>query len=240
MCLDLLVAGHVRSYIDFFHMVVEPARTAPSPYSPKVLNDFKKLLTAAEDSQRKGDSTAIYQTRKHLASYFQDLGNDEVAAGYYREALDIASLISGDRTWEVEGARNLGTVLESSGKSAEALEYYEQSRKLARLTKNQEAENLASKAIVNVRMNVAEQLEDEGKYQEAISHYTECIEVLESGSSDAQLLNDVHYRLGKAYKQIGDIETAIKYLEAFLEKAKSFGDKTKEGFAQAALASCYE
>ncbi|KAJ3038294.1 WD repeat-containing protein 33 [Rhizophlyctis rosea] len=205
-----------------------------------MLHDFKMLLTAAEDSQRQGDRKEIYEARKHLAGYFQELNRSETAADYYREVLDIASKIPEEPSYEVEAARNLGTVLEQLDNADEALGFYERSRSLAQQIGNKDAQILASKAIVSVRMTIAEELERTNHLPEAISHYQQCVEIIESSSADPHLLNAVHYRLGKANQQMGHVEEAIKYLDTFLQKTREFGDQTKEGWAQAALAACYE
>ncbi|KAJ3200229.1 hypothetical protein HDU67_002230, partial [Dinochytrium kinnereticum] len=57
---------------------------------------------------------------------------------------------------------------------------------------------------------------------------------------DETLAFDLKFRLGKAYRQIGEIDKAIEYLDEYLKKCQSDGDRAKEGPAQAALASCYE
>ncbi|KAJ3055939.1 Tetratricopeptide repeat protein 29 [Rhizophlyctis rosea] len=239
IALDLLKEGYVRSYIDFFHMVIQPQQGTLT-FDAAMLQDFKLLLTAAEDSQRQGDRKEIYETRKHLAGYFEELNRNDTAVDYYREALDIASKIPEEPSYEVEAARNLGNVLEALNKTEEALTYYERSKLLSSQATNKDSTALASKAIVSVRMRIAEELERTSHLPEAITHYLQCIDIIESGSRDPLLLNDLRYRLGKAYQKSGRVEEAVKYLDTFLEKAREIGDKTKEGWAHAALAACHE
>ncbi|TPX67897.1 hypothetical protein SpCBS45565_g03532 [Spizellomyces sp. 'palustris'] len=238
ICRELLKEGHVRSYIDFFRMVELNA----SEFNPpaEALHELKQLLTVGEDSQRSGDHRLIYESRKNIAGYFRSLGKFDIAMTYYKEALDRARLISNDRNVEIEATRNIGDVLESDGLALEASDMYEQSRMLARDQNNTEAEILAAKHLVDVRMKIARQQEKNGVYSDAIAHYMHCIRILQESNPDEETLNDLNYRLGSAFRRNGDIPTAIEYLETFLEKVRKYGDNVKEALAQEVLASCYE
>ena len=163
--------------------------TVPTlPQTKENLTKLKKLLTEAEDSQRlvslgaasasrgaMGDHyKTIYIAKKNIATYFHhEIGNLDVAIGYYKEALEASKMIhssnsdgahastgagSSDVECEVEGNLNLGRALEKQGKNFEALNYYEQSRKLANFKGDTNAETLASRCIVLVRTKIAEQV----------------------------------------------------------------------------------
>ena len=64
-----------------------------------------------------------------------------------------------------------------------------------------------------------------------------CVEIIKESVPDD---NSFHFKLGRAYKSIGDIPIAIALLESYLSKSQAMGDKTKSGKAQMELASCYE
>ncbi len=68
---------------------------------------------------------------------------------------------------------------------------------------------MASKALVQVHIGIAESLENSGQFQEGISHYLQCIQILEREQNEKSI-SDIEFRLGKAYKEIGNIPTAIK------------------------------
>lgn len=68
-------------------------------------------------------------------------------------------------------------------------------------------------------------------------------------SSERLLLYELNFQLGKAYKETGELDLAIKvksqslmlqHLTIFLELCKKTGNHTKEGWAKVILASCYE
>ncbi|KAJ3108070.1 Tetratricopeptide repeat protein 29 [Phlyctochytrium planicorne] len=151
------------------------------------LQKLKKLLIAAELTQRTTDARSIYDSKKNIAAFFHHLDDSELAVKYYKEALDASKSIISSKETEVEASQNLAAVLEQYGRPSEALEYYEISRKLARDSGNVEGDTRSSKNIVHVRVKIAEQ-----------------------------------------------------YLEEYLQKCQEDGNRSKEGPAQAALASCYE
>ncbi|KAJ3193834.1 hypothetical protein HK101_004003 [Irineochytrium annulatum] len=175
-------------------------------YTPNNLTSLKRLLTKAEDSQRTTDSRTIYESKKNIAMFFHDLGNDEMAIKYFREALESSRLMHSTKDTEVEAAHNLGSVLDYDGKSEEALENFELSRKLAKDSGNVKAETRAANSIVTVRIKIAEQLEAVDNHAAAITHYQSCLSI----SQDQDLMDNLRFRLGKSHRQIGEIDVAIK------------------------------
>ncbi|KAI8911948.1 hypothetical protein DFJ77DRAFT_83532 [Powellomyces hirtus] len=243
LCLELLRDGRVQSYIDFFRMTISHGPLSSSQQHAdegQLLHELKELLIAAEASQRRGDAKLGYESRKNIARYFQVQGNHELAIAYYREALDKARQIADDRGIEIEAARNIGLELERDGKPHEASDFYDTSRQLARACSNSDAEQLAAKSLVSVRMKLAKQQEKSKQYDAAIGQYNFCMQILLESCPDEQTMNDLNYRLGRAHQQIGNIPTAIEFLETFLLKVRKYGDRVKEGWAQAVLASCHE
>jgi lipopolysaccharide biosynthesis regulator YciM len=85
------------------------------------------------------------------------------------------------------------------------------------------------------------QLDEENQVQEAIHRYMETLKVIqESCADDNDLINQVHFQLGKSYQHLGDIENSIKYLESYLQYCKSLNNVDKAGEAEAVIATCYE
>nr|KAJ3422785.1 Tetratricopeptide repeat protein 29 [Polyrhizophydium stewartii] len=228
ICIELLIEGHIHSFIDFFHMAVED--TIGIEFTSGMLEKLKQLLTMTEDSLRSGDASAIYESKKSLANFFLASESFDLAIAYFKEAHDTASRIQNNAAAEIEATRNLGLALEKAGQIDQAIGFLERSRSIAVDRGNAEGELRASQDL----------LEHSGNYPDAISHYAQCLDYLKHGAHDERSICDLEFRLGKANKEIGQIETAIKYLESFVSKAKTLNDKNKEGWAQATLASCYE
>lgn len=207
-------------------------------YTPESLIEFKNLLMKVEESQRLGNPLSIYDSRKNIAAYFENLKLYDVAVSYYNEALDIALKSGAAPLVEMEAMLNLGRAMEEKGNLTAALDLFERSRTIAISKNNIEREEFASKGLIGVYLKIAESLENASDYQQAIKNYLKCHQIQEK--IDEKSLLDIEFRLGKAYKEINDIPIAIQYLEKFLAGSKRVGDKKKEGLAQAALASCYE
>ncbi|KAJ3087476.1 Tetratricopeptide repeat protein 29, partial [Phlyctochytrium bullatum] len=237
ICLDLLKDGFVKSYCDFFSMVFQ---NEEETFSNDELQALQKLLSASELSQRSTDARPIYEAKKNIAQFFRKLNRSDLAVKYFKEALDSAKMLIGNKEIEVEASQNLGQVLEHYERPTEALDYYEISRKLARDANNVEAEVKNSKRIVGVRVKIAEQLEAQHDCHGAIAHYIQCLTIVQESNFDESLAYDLKFRLGKVYRQVGEIEKATEHLEDYLHRCQAEGDTAKEGPAQAALASCYE
>ncbi|KAI8613678.1 hypothetical protein BC830DRAFT_1131013 [Chytriomyces sp. MP71] len=259
ICFELLVGGQIHSFIDFFNIVnptasaltsATPSSTAspkgsiPAGYSLEDLQTLKSLLTTCELSVRSGDQSQVYAAKKALGFFYQRLpqvsGFLETSAGYLREAFECAKVIHGKKFYEIEAAHNLGLVLASMGQAHEAVKMYEHSRNLAADKGDAQAEQLASKSLVGARILIAQQLERDGQFKEAISHYAQSIQIIEKSKPDEKVVNDLHYCLGNAFKQDNQIITAVEYLDKYLEKCKDLNDHQAAGRAQLALATCYE
>ncbi|KAL5036877.1 hypothetical protein BDV3_006032 [Batrachochytrium dendrobatidis] len=238
ICQDLLVTGHISSYMEFFHMAVE--NQLGIEFTPDMLHALQNLLTIAEDSSTRGDAKAIYESKKNLAQYFLLSSNYNMAISYFRETLDAAAGIKDDPMVEIEATLSLGHALEKSEHVNESIECYENTRKLAASRNNLDGEIRACQHLVSGHTHMAESFEYSGDYDQAIFHYTKCLEYLTHPVYDEMTISDIEFRLGKVHKDIGQIETAIKYLERFVAKPNLINDKSRQGWAQASLASCYE
>ncbi|KAJ1541063.1 hypothetical protein HK096_010481, partial [Nowakowskiella sp. JEL0078] len=186
------------------------------------------------------DPKTMYESKKNLAKFFQNIGNLELSIEYFKNALKIADGIPNSPS-RIEAAQNVGTVLKNYSKFRESADFFDQSRKLARELNDSESEKIASKSLIEVKSIIADQLCEMEQNIEAISQYNQCLEIRhQSFPNDEKIIIDLLHRIGKAHKEIGEIDTALKHLEMFREMCKKHGDKAKEGMAQAALASCYE
>ncbi|KAJ3122714.1 Tetratricopeptide repeat protein 29 [Physocladia obscura] len=285
ICLELLVEGHVHSYIDFFN-IVHPTVIAQSKLQSKTntstalsplqnistsnndqectiaeidLSPLKSLLTTCERSLRATAATIkggvgsgadqamvdVYNAKKALGYFYNglvDVPADMKSRGllYLREAYDVARGIYGEKSFEIEAALNLGHVLADIGDGHNALKLYEQSRRLATEKGDITAEKQASKSLINAKILIAGELEHQSNFAAAISHYSECIEIIEKSAPDDKMVNDLNYCLGNAYKEKNEIPEALQYLDKHLTFCKQSNDLNNAGKAQLSLASCYE
>ncbi|KXS11945.1 TPR-like protein, partial [Gonapodya prolifera JEL478] len=186
-----------------------------------------------------GDVEAIYESRKSLANFFLNLYNHERAIFYLQEALEMARLQSSIRKLMVEATHNLGKAYMCCGRLEDALITFEQARKAAREDRNLEADRTTTLSLSDCYLRIALKLEGEGKYNEALGHYIECMRILNE-SCAGENLGDVQYRMGCTYQSTGNLTAAMKYLEDFLASSQQTGDNQGEAMAHAALAECLE
>ncbi|KAJ3231980.1 Tetratricopeptide repeat protein 29 [Chytriomyces hyalinus] len=246
ICLELLVQGHIHSYIDFFNLLI-PVQTQspgkPHPSKPPPLQDLqrlKTLLTTCELAIRSTDRVQIYTAKRALGFFYKENSLMEMAILYLREALECAKGIHANKMFEMEAAHSLGLVLASMGHAQEALKLYEQSRSLASEKGDVAAEQLASKSLVAARILIAQEYEKDGDFKEAITQYVNSIHIIEKSTPDEKVVNDLNYCLGNAYKQDHQVDVAVEYLNKYLGKCQELEDPVSGGKAQLALASCYE
>lgn len=194
--------------ISVYDALVVGEKKVEISYTPESLIDFKNLLMKVEESQRLGNPLSIYDSRKNIASYFENLKLYDVAVSYYNEALDIALKSGAAPLVEMEAMLNLGRAMEENGNLSTALDLFERSRSIALSKNDTEREDLASKGLISVYIKIAESLEKTSNYTQAISHYLQCKKILEK--SDDNSLLDIEFRLGNAYKEVNEIQTAIQ------------------------------
>jgi tetratricopeptide (TPR) repeat protein len=119
---------------------------------------------------------------------------------YFLLALEVTKSINvGD---EIEATRNLGEALLVAGNFSEALGYFQKSYTLSTANANVAGEALAKKALVSVHTALADKLEAGLNFEDAIPHHLKCLEYVADAVDDASP-NEVYYRLGKAYQEIG-------------------------------------
>ncbi|KAI8839488.1 hypothetical protein BJ741DRAFT_547097 [Chytriomyces cf. hyalinus JEL632] len=247
ICLELLVQGHIHSYIDFFNLLIPVHTQSPGkPHQSKPppplqdLQRLKTLLTTCELAIRSTDRVQIYTAKRALGFFYKENSLMEMAILYLREALECAKGIHANKMFEMEAAHSLGLVLASMGHAQEALKLYEQSRSLASEKGDVAAEQLASKSLVAARILIAQEYEKDGDFKEAITQYVNSIHIIEKSTPDEKVVNDLNYCLGNAYKQDHQVDVAVEYLNKYLGKCQELEDPVSGGKAQLALASCYE
>ncbi|KAI8904759.1 hypothetical protein EDD86DRAFT_249532 [Gorgonomyces haynaldii] len=178
---------------------------------PEDILGFQKLLTDLE----KGN-VAVYKALKELAEFFTQQNQPQRAIEYFEQSLEEAKKIQNDSQYEIDATHNL----------REALSLLDKSVSLASEHGNLQGQLLAKSSLY----------EELGDFESAIPHHEKSLE--NHVPNDAP--NEILYKLGQAYQALGSVEKAIKNLELFLMSTREHNSKQKEGWAQCALANCYE
>jgi tetratricopeptide (TPR) repeat protein len=160
-----------------------------------------------------------------LANLFLDEGNTDKCIAYFKKALEKIETMKG-RLEEIEANRNLGEALLIQGDIFVALKYFQKSYTIVIANGYTAGEELARASLMHIHTAIADQLESNSNFEEAIPHHQKCLEFITSETAP----NEVYYRLGKAYQHtglilfltLGKIATAILNLELFLKSARKY------------------
>jgi tetratricopeptide (TPR) repeat protein len=204
--IELLSSGHVNSYVLFFNL----QHTIPEAD----LGILQKYLIEVEDSYRKTNETAIYESTTKFAQYFQKLDMMELALEYFQNALTAAKKLTKEYHYEVEGTCNLALAIKQEGRLQEALEDFEKARELAKLKEDMPRVQKCSIYLMETFTCIAENFESENKPENSIPIYKKCLELLKEADPNLELkeATDIIFRLGKSFKNMGNIEESVKVL----------------------------
>ncbi|XP_031553571.1 tetratricopeptide repeat protein 29-like [Actinia tenebrosa] len=257
LCLDMLKDGYHQSFSELFNLMEQQKqeREKLGPDSglsdlplledePDKLDQLKLHLTTAEASKRRGKMDIVYHSLLSLAKYFEESGDLWLSNHFYKSCLTTSLKIRGDgRKKESEANCNMGLALEKNGDLLKSVEYFEAFYNLTkgRLWQNDDGENLHSLSCENlkrVHTAIADGLKEEDMMA-SISYLLKAYEMAKE-SGNAQQEGLAGYRLGKAYEEVADPETAILYHNGYLEKCQQLSDGVGMGRACQALARAYE
>ena len=152
-------------------MVLEKGSQINENDSDKLVN-LKKLLTCAENNQRTGmilkainpftvltigNAKAVYKATTDISNFFESIGEYGLAVKYSRDAKEVAKLLPANEVaTELDALINYGCILEHAGEPEEALENFNNARKLSKKCNNQEIELKSTKSVIGSRIKISE------------------------------------------------------------------------------------
>lgn len=247
LCIDLLVAGHVNSFVDFFYLTHRaedsgptPAAAAsqPPPIAEHKLLQIQQLLTSAERAHRRGDSEAVYAAYESLAQGFHSAGDWRTAVYYYEKSLDLAESME-DLAQQCSANLNLGLTHDAMGDTAAAIRFHEKHLELARALGSGPRVQTANQQLVEAYRRYAEEHERKDDSHTAVLLYKRCLAAAQE-AGDLRSEGLATYRLGVACANLGDRNESIEYQQKYLHICKRIGDQLGEGAACAALAHSFK
>lgn len=249
MCVDILVSGHVQSYVDFFYLTHRPDPN-PDPsedskadkeidVSVSDMTFIKDNLTRAEASRRKGETAAVYECYNSLAEYFQKQQDSKTGVYFYEKCLEMSRL-TGDVAGEMTANRNLGSAYEALGNVQGAIRYHERHLEIAKEREDAIEQRQAHTQLVNVYRRHAEQLEAEGNYNDAAELHMRCL--LSAQACGNRLAEGLaNYRTGRVHVLLQEPQKAVPYLQNYLKVTQEMeGQEAGQGNAHAALAAAFQ
>ncbi len=165
-----------------------------------------------------------------LGLAYQDMGDAQVATGYFKKALSIAKSTN-DLLGESIALGNLGLAYAALGDLQHAIGYHEQQLTIVREINYLQGEGTA---LNNLGLAYA----DLGDPDRAVSYYEQALVVLRKigdRSGEGNALNN----LGETYRNLGDIQRAISYYEQAIAIAREISDRRSEGNALGNLGNAY-
>eukprot|EP00741_Cyanophora_paradoxa_P007716 tig00001187_g7465.t1 len=253
LCLEILLAGNVQSFIDFFYLTHKaegsdaPPQDAEEPSSKPVVKEkplaadsskllfIKDHLMRAENAQRQGDLQQVYESYETLARFFEQEDDQKRAVKFYEQCLDVAKLTA-DPHLEGQANRNLGARHEMLGDIASAIRFYERCLVLAEQAQDMADKQSATERLVAAYKEFAERCERQSDYEQAVVFHERCLSI---ATADRDVGTATH-RVGLAYQKLGDQAKAIDYLRKYLELCRLSNDPVGEGTACQALAAAYQ
>ena len=201
------------------------------------LQFLKSKLTEAEVANRHAHHDTVFAAYEDIAKHYQTQHDYKTAVYFLTKALGVAQLAQ-DSVREAQANEALGLAKEKMGAIRQAIEYYETHRDLL-VRHGLEVPGESARHVIRAYKALAEEVQRQGDYQEAITY-------LEKSLEAAQALNDRAAEgvstklLGNAYSMQEQYDKAIECFHKFLHICQETDDKMSEGAACSALASAYE
>ncbi|CAM9815416.1 unnamed protein product, partial [Pylaiella littoralis] len=248
ICEDILMGGHVQTFVDFFYLTHRPGPAQDAVHPREGTADIsvpkrdmlfiRDNLVSAESARRRGDTAAVYKAFNSLAQYYQDMNDPRTGVYFHEKCLEISRLTA-DKGGEMNANHRLGVAYEKMGDVVTATNFHERHQELAVAVDVPEEQKEANESLINVYRKFAEERESEGYYEGSIEYWAKSLEAARS-AGDQNALGQACYRLGKAYTELDDPTRAVNYLEDFQSISAELDDLEGQGRAYEALAAVYQ
>lgn len=238
LCIDILVSGHVNSFVDFFYLTHRPEEDSAHDVPMDQLPYVKEFLSTAEDAHRKGDSAREYEAYKKLADYFKETNDFKTGIYFYEKCLEISEAMD-DARRQCAANLSLGLTHGKMNDTTKSIKYHERHLAIAEHISDDTAKELAHKHLMDVYRSLAEDYEKKSDYQSAVVYYKKCLDSA-TVVDDLKAEGLANYKLGIAYQKLGDHEMAITFEKNYLGICKQTADQIGEGAACCALAHSFQ
>ncbi|CAF0734288.1 unnamed protein product [Adineta steineri] len=193
-----------------------------------------QYLNKAEEAERRSQFSNMYHNYLELASYFLKSDDRWLSDYFYEKSLTVAQTHSQfDPQLAAEAYLNVGLAYERRSDLVKALnsfiKYYQLSED------NEHLKTDASIQLTRLYMKLAQRRTDNQSLQYVNKAYEASIQ-----TGDKKVENETSYKLGQAFLEHGDVDSALKYLHKYYDYCQEVNND--EGFGQAseALAICYQ
>lgn len=266
LCLDILVQGHVDSFVDFFYLThrYNETKNNPGPVTKsnlthkslagesnesiplKDLTFIKENLTKSEEAHRKGDAARVFEGYEQLAYHFEKTEDFKTAIYFFEKCYDLAEHLN-DPSKQTMANFNLGITYDRMGDVANSIVFHEKNLEILLQLQSLQGQSSSVEAaikqgrdhLVEVYRRYAEGCEKKGDHKQAIDFYHKCLRTAKD-ANDMKNEGLATYRLGVACKNVNEIHQAIEHQKEYLQICQNLGDQLGEGAACAALAQSFQ
>jgi tetratricopeptide (TPR) repeat protein len=159
LCVHILTAGYVQSFVDFFYLTHKPEPAAPASAADEAAEDrfvlpveqlefVRGSLCDAEAARRQSQTKEVFGSYQSLASLFAEMDDYRTSVYFREKCLEISKLVA-DTEGELIASRELGAAHEKLHNVPESIKYYEKAHQLAQ--GDPEHGEKANRDLVHVR-----------------------------------------------------------------------------------------
>lgn len=189
-------------------------------------DSLKQLLYKA--TLQSDSAMAAYYATVLGYEYFNNIGNCDSAAAYYRLAISIDR---SPKATHANALNGLAGAFNETGFADSALHYFQRAHQLAT--------QLADSAlIVTIETNVVATYKDLGLYDEALENAFRLLRKLEREGKDRETAS-CYSTIAFVYEKIGDYEKALEYHQRALVVRKQLGRKRLEALSYTNIGEVY-
>ena len=190
----------------------------------------EKFLAAADLYRETGDKSGEGQSLVGAAFVSNNLGEKQVALGFYVRALPLFEVIADDY-WHGLTLNNIAGIYDDVGEKQKALEFYDKSLPLIRRAGDKSLE-------ASVTSNIGDIYTDLGENQKALEFFTQSLTLARAAAdniTEAQTLNNI----GMAFYGLDEKRRALGFFEQAFEIYKAAGHKLGEALTLANIGLIY-
>ncbi|KAL7692633.1 putative tetratricopeptide-like helical domain superfamily [Plasmopara halstedii] len=257
LCTQLLIDGHVQSFVDFFHLMhrndqhkgggcssksqqdINGAMAESGSFSVAEMKFLRDQLVLIELSKRRDEYLDVMAAYDSLATYFMERQDNATMIFFNEKCLEIARHTN-DQTREMQILLQIGIGYHVMNKLDQARQYLELCVAIAKTyTNDKELCVEAYTHLGKVYGDMALRSEREEEFVAAIDLYRLCLDcAITSYNVEAQTHSQ--FKIGICYNALNEPADGLPFLEQYLSAARQSGNFDGECNACAALATAHD
>ena len=172
---ELIVNGHIQSFIDFFLVTHNRLDEYFQPLLPEELTQFQNNLISAEQASKAEDINKSVKQYAQLGNYFQEKQEQKSTQYFYERCLEIAKA-SRSAEHEAEANQLLGQSMKIKGDIVAAVHFYETALNIVQRnsSKSQQQKKIIkniSSELMDIYTKLADKKEKEGDIETALEYH---------------------------------------------------------------------